>query len=223
MSLKTPNEQTNRETATGAVLDAVPGSAAGPETAVRSWLRSVARTEPAAGAGAGSTAIAEAAPNDGIYFAQPRHVNSILKCVREAMLEYARDSGIPTDEDGIPLLDSLHEGPDQILAAIQHRQILVARRNWKIVGTARLDMDLTASICYLRRYAVIPGQQNNGIGRLLFERAAEEARKAGLRELRLITSSAHHRLLSYYRHLGFEVIAIDETGPYSRTLLAFQL
>lgn len=163
------------------------------------------------------------APNDGVFPARTRDLNAVRTVIREAMTLYAEQSGIPKDADGLPRLEALHEPPGSVLAAIRDGRVLIARRNWKIVGTVRLDDSGEPGICILRRFAVLPGQQGSGIGLLLFNRAADSLKTAGYTEIRLFTNPNNHVLMRFYRRLGFRLLTIDESGDYPRVCLSFQL
>ena len=52
---------------------------------------------------------ANAAPNIGVFIASPQDLSSVMTVVRKGMTEYAQKANIPQDENGIPLLEALHE------------------------------------------------------------------------------------------------------------------
>jgi N-acetylglutamate synthase-like GNAT family acetyltransferase len=64
--------------------------------------------------------------------------------------------------------------------------------------------------------AVEPTRQGEGLGRGLLDFAALEARRRGLRELRLYTNSAMSENIAMYGRLGWEQFSRREEGPYSR-------
>ena len=59
---------------------------------------------------------------------------------------------------------------------------------------------------------LMPEYRDRGIGTLLMERAIEEARYAGFREIRLDCRESNERALHLYRKLGFRRVAFFRKG-----------
>jgi GNAT superfamily N-acetyltransferase len=64
---------------------------------------------------------------------------------------------------------------------------------------------------FIRNIAVVPHRQGQGLGRHLLNHAEEKARKANLRELRLLTNQAFATNIRLYESVGFRV---DRTEPF---------
>lgn len=161
--------------------------------------------------------------NAGVFFAAPRDLTSIMSTVRHSMTDYAKIVGIPEDENGVPQLAALHDTEEDVLAAIKQGKVIVCRRNWQIVGTACLDRTDNGDICYLRRFAVLSEYRGSGIGKLIFELAAEHLWETGCKEIRLFTAYQHRQLIRFYEKLGFEIMSVDDSGPYPRATLVYRL
>ena len=87
---------------------------------------------------------------------------------------------------------------------------------WKLVEGARLSGTIRLheypelpGVLYINRMCVEPEIQKRGLGGSLLEFAESEARRRGLKALRLDTAKPFERLVGWYRKLGFAVI--DET------------
>jgi len=64
--------------------------------------------------------------------------------------------------------------------------------------------------------AVEPRRQGSGLGRTLLDFAAEEARRRGIRELRLYTNVRMTENIALYTRLGWEEYDRRLEGPYGR-------
>ena len=92
------------------------------------------------------------------------------------------------------------------------------------VMVAELDGDLAGVLvthpepAYLlvENVAVAPRHQGRGLGRLLLERAEEQARGLGLTELRLYTNEAMVENLAMYQHLGYVEVGRNVEDGFAR-------
>ena len=166
---------------------------------------------------------ANAAPNIGVFIASPQDLSSVMTVVRKGMTEYAQKANIPQDENGIPLLEALHEPKAVVLQAIRENRVVIARCNWNIVGTLRLDPDQETGICYLRRFVVLSNIRGQGVGHLMFQRANKYASSWGSKSIQLYTNYDNRPLMKFYESLGFHVLSIDHSGTYPRALLTCPL
>ncbi|HEX2220754.1 MAG TPA: arsenic resistance N-acetyltransferase ArsN2 [Gemmatimonadales bacterium] len=80
----------------------------------------------------------------------------------------------------------------------------LAEHDGAVVGVAGVELYGDAAL--LRSVAVDPGWRGTGLGRLLTERALEEAAAAGARDVYLLTTTAEH----YFPRLGFACIAREQ-------------
>ena len=80
----------------------------------------------------------------------------------------------------------------------------IAEHEGDVVGVAGLEMYGPAAL--LRSVAVAPSWRSSGLGRALVERALDTARREGVRDIYLLTTTAEH----YFPRLGFGAITRDE-------------
>lgn len=69
-------------------------------------------------------------------------------------------------------------------------------------------------VAYCRLIATNPNVRKRGVGRALYERFFEDARRAGRHQVRAITWPGNRASIDFHRSLGFEV----EAGPGSQNL-----
>ncbi|MEO5703895.1 MAG: GNAT family N-acetyltransferase [Candidatus Limnocylindrales bacterium] len=69
-------------------------------------------------------------------------------------------------------------------------------------------------VAYCRLVATNPNLRQRGLGRAMYERFFDDARRAGRHEIRAITWPGNRASIDFHRALGFEV----EAGPGSQNL-----
>ncbi len=84
---------------------------------------------------------------------------------------------------------------------------VVAEQAGRLVGVAGVERYGTAGL--LRSVAVDPSARGTGVGRALVERALGDARRNGVAEAYLLTTTAER----YFPRLGFEPISREEVSP----------
>ncbi len=144
--------------------------------------------------------------------ANPEDAVGIRLVIRAAMAKYVRDSGIPGQ------VDALGEDLVDLLRYISEDSVFVARVGRNIVGTVRISMEEDAH-AYLSRFAVLPGNQSQGVGSLLFEAAERFMGEQGVRSVRLHTALTNPALVRFYENRGFRLAASSDERGYPRGLL----
>ena len=92
--------------------------------------------------------------------------------------------------------------------------LLIAREQGAAMGCVALR-PLEHDICELKRLYVRPQTRGSGAGRALTERALDEARRIGYRQIRLDTLPGMERAQALYLKLGFRDVAPYATNPIS--------
>jgi GNAT superfamily N-acetyltransferase len=77
---------------------------------------------------------------------------------------------------------------------------------------ALIEVIVNSDHLFIENIAVVPHRQGQGFGRYLLSHAEEKARKANLRELRLLTNQAFSANIRLYGSVGFH---IDRTEPFA--------
>jgi N-acetylglutamate synthase-like GNAT family acetyltransferase len=107
------------------------------------------------------------------------------------------------------------------VAALEHSRVWVLQHGDAIVGA--LVTEDRADHLLLETIAVAPGAQGSGYGRLLLDRAEQDAADLGFTEVRLYTNEAMTENLTFYPRHGYrETGRATEDGfrrvYYSKTL-----
>lgn len=87
------------------------------------------------------------------------------------------------------------------------KSIFIAQDLDQIVGTVSLMED--GRMAFIFRLAVRPTHRNRGIGRNLMDKAEEELRSRGHKEINILVEEDNNELKDYYRRQGYE-----EGHPY---------
>ncbi|MBV9174753.1 MAG: GNAT family N-acetyltransferase [Chloroflexi bacterium] len=135
-------------------------------------------------------------------------LRAILACVRAAYAKYRRRMDrepAPTTADypGLIARGVVHVLPESITGDLRGLIVL-----WPENGAMFVD-----------NVAVAPRYQGQGVGRRLMAFADEQARAAGLPELRLYTNEVMTENLAFYSRLGFEETDRHIDEGYRRVFL----
>lgn len=142
----------------------------------------------------------------------------ILEVIRLAFSDYEAGGQSP----------ALRETPAAIKEDINKNHVLVVEIKGKIVGTLRLELkggmpelkdtgEQTAGY-YLKRFAIHPGYQGQGLGTMLFEKAEKIACREDVSSIFLHSTTGDERLVKFYKKLGFQCEAVDHSRGYPRGL-----
>jgi len=109
----------------------------------------------------------------------------------------------------LPAILSLLKGSALPVAGIDRHMAttLVARENGKVVGCAAVEIYGSAGL--LRSVAVSEERRGEGLGHRLTTAALELARKRGVRNIYLLTTTASH----FFPRFGFTAIPGSELDP----------
>ncbi|MBZ9799326.1 GNAT family N-acetyltransferase [Mesorhizobium sp. ES1-4] len=87
--------------------------------------------------------------------------------------------------------------------AVREHPFDLAVEDGRIVGM--IETMLADDHLWIENVCVVPEVQGRGVGRLLLERAEQQALEAGRPELRLLTNGAFEANVSLYRKLGYTI------------------
>ena len=142
---------------------------------------------------------------DGIGFEQAtaEDVAAIEALVREAYGPYVARLGVTP----APLT------ADYTAIVAQGRAVL-ARRDGQVVGL--LVSALHSGYLEVENIAVAAGERGTGLGSRLLDLADDQARAAGVREVRLYTNAGMTENVAYYPRRGFRETGRRESGGFDR-------
>jgi len=103
-------------------------------------------------------------------------------------------------------------------AAIAAGKIWVAEDEGRLAGV--LMIEYAPDHLYLDTLAVAPGEQRRGVGTALLAFAEEQARQAGLAEVRLFTNELMIENLTFYPRHGYTEVTRGEWNGYRRVQFA---
>jgi ribosomal protein S18 acetylase RimI-like enzyme len=119
------------------------------------------------------------------------------------------------------LIASFREAEDsetRLDAYIDRGRVWVARDDaGEVLGHLQALAEDDGATWEVTNTAVAPGARRRGIGRLLLERATDEARAAGVRRVVLATAAADVGALRFYQRCDFRMTHVvpDAFGPHT--------
>lgn len=139
----------------------------------------------------------------------------ILQLVKNSFAHYRQNKNNP----------DLEEELEDVKKDIEENIVLVIRNkgNNKIIGTLRLVPDNRSEKVYLKKFAISPEYQSQGLGTILFKQAENIAREQNIKKIYLHSSVEDKKLVKFYKKLGFECININTEMGYKRGLWVNQL
>lgn len=135
--------------------------------------------------------------------------SEISTVIRQAMSQYAEDSGISI------ILDSLKEPPCVIEEYIRTDCIYVALKCQRIVGAVRIS-DCTDRSVRISRFSVLPSLQKSGVGNLLFNAAEQYIHDRNYVRAILYTATSNLYTVRFYTARGFHLTHTDPDCGYPR-------
>ena len=116
-----------------------------------------------------------------------------------------------------PRITRLLAEADLPLAGLNgHENFLVLCREGAVVGCAAIER--FGMFCLLRSVALAPDERRHGLGRRLVEEALQQARRDGLAEVVLFTTTA----APFFERLGFRAIRREEVPAPVQASVEFQ-
>ncbi len=91
-----------------------------------------------------------------------------------------------------------------------------------IIGTVALCRE-SDTVCELCRMYLNSSYRRRGLGRLLFEKATEEATRRGFSEMRLETAAVLVEAIALYKSAGFAIVEGTPVGKNCNLIMSKQL
>jgi len=145
-------------------------------------------------------------------WAQPADVGAIVSLVESAYRGEASRVGWTTEAD---LLDGQRTDSDSILELVgaPDNRLLLAECEVAIVASCHLRREGDAA--YFGMFAVAPGLQSGGIGRVVLAEAERRAHaEFGAREMRMTVIDCREELIAWYERRGYARTGEHSPFPY---------
>jgi N-acetylglutamate synthase-like GNAT family acetyltransferase len=137
----------------------------------------------------------------------------ILELIKKSFLSYVHSD----KNSGNVRNPALEEDLIDVYNDIEENIVLVIEDGSDIIGSLRL-IEKEEGVYYLKRFAILPFYQHQGLGTRLFYAAEEEVLNIKGKYIYLHSSLESEILKSFYYRLGFSCIEIDNTNGYKRGL-----
>ncbi len=138
---------------------------------------------------------------------------AIYKVMRNAFDKYQQDTGIKNTPK------ALLETVDDILEDIKKSYVYIALLDGEAVGSIRVLVDEEANTAYIKRFGVVTGCQNIGIGKSFMNLVDKLLVSKGVKKASLYTASKYTALMRFYYGCGFYVESTNSDKGYLRALL----
>lgn len=151
-----------------------------------------------------SLKIRQAVEDDGI---------EILRLIQQSFADYVSK----TAKENSLKNPALEESLEDIHRDIKNSIVLVIENKDRVIASLRLER-VGEDKFYLKRFAVLPGYQNQGLGTQLFYAAEKKVLQQQGSLIYLHSSLENDLLLRFYYKLGFKCVEIDRKNGYKRGL-----
>lgn len=112
---------------------------------------------------------------------------------------------------------ALRESLEDIMIDLENNIVMVVIENKKVIASLRLE-EISNNRYLLKRFAVAPSHQNQGIGTMIFKNAVIELKKLNASYIQLYSSLENNKLICFYQDLGFNCLEKDSKKGYLRGL-----
>ncbi len=138
----------------------------------------------------------------------------IHKLMQQAFADYA----VKNNKNKKDVINSaLREKPEDIILDLKNNIVMVLNDGNKIIASLRLE-EIGDKRYLLKRFAVSPAYQDQGLGTMLFEKAVDKLKKINAHYLQLYSSLENKKLICFYQRLGFNCLEKDNKKGYERGL-----
>lgn len=125
------------------------------------------------------------------------------------------DYGSSSKKEKCILNSALEENIKDIKRDLKENIVLVLTVKTEIIASLRLE-EINENRFLLKRFAVMPKYQCQGLGTKLFKEAVRELSKLKAHYVQLYSSLEKQKLISFYQGLGFNCLKTDRKKGYLR-------
>ena len=141
---------------------------------------------------------------------------AIQKLMQNAFADYAvKNKGKQNKKEIIN--SALREHLEDIKADLENNIVMVLNDGDKIIASLRLE-EIRDKRYLLKRFAVAPSYQNQGLGTMIFQEAVKKLKEVNAHYLQLYSSLENKKLVCFYQGLGFNCLETDNKKGYERGL-----
>ena len=145
-----------------------------------------------------------------------KDAKSIHNLMQQAFADYAKKKSKKNNQKRV-INSALREKLEDVKLDLENNIVLVLSDGEKIIASLRLE-EISEKRYLLKRFAVAPGYQNQGLGTMLFEEAVAKLKQVNAQYLQLYSSLENKKLISFYQGLGFNCLETDNKKGYERGL-----
>lgn len=138
-------------------------------------------------------------------------INDLMKL---AFANYAKKK---SNEKKKVINSALKEKIAEIKNDLENNIVLILNDGDQIIASLRLE-EISDKRYLLKRFAVSPAYQNQGLGTMLFEKAVIELKILNASYIQLYSSLENNKLVYFYQDLGFNCLEKDSIKGYQRGL-----
>lgn len=142
--------------------------------------------------------------------------NEIHVLMQQAFANYAMKKNDKKEQEKV-INSALREKLQDVKADLHNNVVLVLSDGEKIVASLRLE-EISKKRYLLKRFAVLPEYQNQGLGTMLFKQAVDKLKELSAHYLQLYSSLENEKLICFYQGLGFNCLETDHSKGYERGL-----
>ena len=136
--------------------------------------------------------------------------------MQQAFADYAgKKDGENAQEDVIN--SALREELQAVKSDLKNNIVMVLNDGEQIIASLRLE-EISKKRYLLKRFAVSPDYQNQGLGTMLFQQAVDRLKELNAHYLQLYSSLENDKLICFYQGLGLNCLKTDHSKGYERGL-----
>ena len=136
--------------------------------------------------------------------------------MHRAFADYAKKKNEKNDQEEV-INSALREELKAVKVDLENNIVLVLSDGDNIIASLRLE-EISKHRYLLKRFAVSPDYQNQGLGTMLFKQAVDRLRELNAHYLQLYSSLENEKLICFYQGLGFNCLETDHSKGYERGL-----
>jgi len=136
--------------------------------------------------------------------------------MQQAFADYAKKKNNEQSQEKV-INSALREELTAVKADLENNIVLVLSDEEKLIASLRLE-EISRRRYLLKRFAVSPDYQNQGLGTMLFQQAVDKLKELNAHYLQLYSSLENKKLICFYQGLGFNCLETDHSKGYERGL-----